>query len=136
MASKISVKFWIILFLVVSDMFIDVHCIQKSMWCMWYKWKNNSYNSTPPKKWWLEDKPFLLGPGNFSGGDCYTSRWVTVSVSNLCKIVTDFPEKIEVGTAKKSRARIPGKFIRDHETWIFVLLMIVFRFYHGKQMKI
>ena len=23
-----------------------------------------------PEKWWLEDEPFLLGPGNFSGASC------------------------------------------------------------------
>ena len=23
-----------------------------------------------PEKWWLEDDPFLLGPGNFSGASC------------------------------------------------------------------
>ena len=33
--------------------------------------------STPPKfnidpeKWWLEDEPFLLGFGNFSGANCF-----------------------------------------------------------------
>ena len=37
--------------------------------------------NTPPKfnidpeKWWLEDKPFLLGFGYFSGANCSISGW-------------------------------------------------------------
>ena len=31
------------------------------------------FKSLPLKKWWLEDDPFLLGFGNFSGANCWTS---------------------------------------------------------------
>ena len=30
-------------------------------------WK---FNIFAPEKWWLEDKPFLLVFGNFSGANC------------------------------------------------------------------
>ena len=29
-----------------------------------------SLTAKTPEKWWLEDDPFLLGPGNFSGASC------------------------------------------------------------------
>ena len=28
------------------------------------------FNGSPLQKWWLEDDPFLLGFGNFSGANC------------------------------------------------------------------
>ena len=31
-----------------------------------------------PEKWWLEDDPFLLGFGNFSGANCETLGGVFV----------------------------------------------------------
>ena len=69
------------------------------MQCMWHRWhlvqvlwfcasqcgKNQQCGTpgknTPPKfniapeKWWLEDKPFLLGFGCFSGANCSISGW-------------------------------------------------------------
>ena len=33
---------------------------------------NPEVQQLAPEKWWLEDDPFLLGFGNFSGANCET----------------------------------------------------------------
>ena len=43
----------------------------------------------PPEKWWLEDDPFLLGPGHFFRGELLNFGRVSGQISNprICTAV-------------------------------------------------